>query len=284
MATIDEDNYTGTKTDTLIITASILVRHAPTLSSIVDGSVQVLWPESFTLKGGATLSSDLLLPGTPTIQVNGNPTYALKVGPGSATPTGYTLSLGGGAVVRYIVNHVDAISIPTVAAPPAPTGTRNVTIKNAGQTAGDFATLRNLTLNTGVGNVAVPPGTYGSFTANGGAGFVLGVAGATEPAIYNLQSLTLNSSSTLQVVGPVILTLASGPTIGGTAGNGDHPEWLALNVYSGGVTLNTGATLRAIVTAPSGTVTLNDSATLTGRVTADRFTLNTNALLDDVTP
>ena len=284
VATIDDPNYSGTKTETLVISVSVLVRHAPAISSIVDGSVQVLLPESFTLKGGSTLSGDLLVPGTPTIQVNGSPTYGVKDGVGSATPTNYTLTLGGGAVVRYIVRHVDAIVLPTVAAPPAPAGTRNITIKTAGQTAGDFATLRNLTLNTGVGNVAVPPGTYGSFTANSGAGFVLGVAGATEPAIYNLQSLTLNSSSTLQVVGPVILTLASGPTISGTAGNGDHPEWLALNVYSGGVTLNIGATLRAIVTAPSGTVTLNDSATFTGRVTADRFTLNTNALLDGVAP
>jgi hypothetical protein len=270
----------------LVITIAVLVRYAPTISSIVDGSMQVLMPESFTLKGGAVLSGDVLLLGKPSLVLNGSPTYAgLKYGPGLAAPTNYTLTLGGGAVLRYLVRQVDAIDLPTVAAPPAPTGTRSVTLKSAGQSAGDFATLGNLTLKDGVGAVAVPPGTYGTFSAAGNSGFVLGVAGATEPAIYNLQSLSLSgTSSTLQIVGPVVLTLANGTTIAGAAGSAVHPEWLELNVWSGGVTLNTGATLRAIVSAPTSTVTLNDSATLVGRVAADRFTLNTNGLLDEVVP
>jgi len=243
----------------------------------------MLLPENLSLKGGAALSGDVLVPGTPSLQLNGNPTYAgTKDGPGSATPTNYSLTLGGGAVVRYLVRHIDPISLPTVATPPAPTGTRNVTLNKSGQSVGDFATLRNLTLKDGVGLVAVPAGTYGDFAANGSSGFVLGVAGATEPAIYHLQSLSLSGSSTLQIVGPVILTLANGATISGTAGNASHPEWLTLNVSSGGVTLNTGATLRAVVSAPAGTVTLNDSATLEGRVAADRLTLGTNTLIDDV--
>ncbi len=50
-------------------------------------------------------------------------------------------------------------------------------LNGSGQNPGDFATIRNLTLNGGAGQVAVPPGTYGVFTANGTAGFILGVAG-----------------------------------------------------------------------------------------------------------
>jgi fibronectin type 3 domain-containing protein len=285
-ATVDDPNYAGTKTETLVITIAVLVRHAPTIGSIIDGSMQVLTPESFTLKGGAAFSGDVLVPGVPTLQINGTPTYAgLKYGPGSSTPTNYTVTLGGGAVLRYLVRQVDAIDLPTVAAPPAPSGNRNVTLKSAGQSAGDFATLGNLTLKDGVGAVAVPAGTYGAFIASGNSGFILGVAGATEPAIYNLQSLSLSgANSSLQIVGPVTLTLANGATIAGTAGDAAHPEWLELRISSGGVTLNAGATLRAIVSAPSGAVTLNDSAMLVGRVAADRFTLNTNGLLDEVVP
>ena len=284
VATINTANYTGTKTDSLIITVTALVRHAPTLGSIVDGSVQVLLPENESLKGAAALSGDLLLPGTPVLKLNGSPTFVGMVdGFGSATPANYTLTLGGGAVLRYIVRHVDAIDLPVVATPPAPaaTATRNVTLTSSGQSAGDFATLRNLTLKSGAGIVAVPAGTYGAFVASGGTGFVFGVAGATQPAIYNLQSLTLSGSSTLQVVGPVILTLANGTTINGAAGNAAHPEWLTLNVSSGGVALDKASTVRGVVNAPTGTVMLNDGATLEGRVAADRLTLNTNALLDE---
>jgi len=285
IAVIDDANYTGTETDTLNITITALVRHAPTLEGIVDGSVQILSPDNLALKGSTSISGDLLFRGTPAIKLNGSPIFAgTKDGPGSATPTNYTITLGGGSVVRYLVRHVDPIALPVVNAPAAPAGTRSVTLSNSGQSAGDFATLRNLTLNGGAGTVAIPAGNYGAFTANGSSGFVLGVAGGTEPAVYNLQSLTLNGSSTLQVVGPVILNLANGPSLSGTIGNSVHPEWLEVRVYSGGFKLNSYATCHGVVIAPAGTVVIGGYATLHGRVSSDGLTLNLNALLDEAAP
>ena len=172
--------------------------------------------------------------------------------------------------------------LPEAFAPPAPAGTRNVTLNTSSQTAGDFATLRNLTLNSNVGQVAIPPGTYGSFSANGNSGFVLGVAGSAVPAVYNLQGLTLNSSSTVQIVGPVILTVANSVAFNGVAGNSTHPEWLVLQISSGGVTLNTGSTVYANVFAPNGTVTINSA--LFGVVSSDRLTINSNGALTQPTP
>ncbi|HEY4248256.1 MAG TPA: rhamnogalacturonan lyase B N-terminal domain-containing protein [Lacunisphaera sp.] len=282
VATINDANYEGTKTDTLVITITALVRHAPVFNGIVDGSVQMLLPENLTLNGSASLSGDLLVPGTPALKLNGSPMLAgTKNGPGVATPTNYTVTLNGGAVVRYFVRRVDAIPLPAVAAPTAPTGTRTVSINNSGQSAGNFATLRNLTLNNGGGQVVVPPGAYGNFIANSGS-FVLGVAGATEPAVYSLQNLTINGNVTLKIAGPVILTLANGVTFNGAAGNSAHPEWFTLQIYSGGVTLNGNGTLYGTIIAPNGTVTLN--AALHGIVSSDRLILNGNALLDEPTP
>jgi len=280
VATIDDVNYAGTKTDTLGVTIAALVRHAPVFNGIVDGSVQVLLPESMALNSNASLSGDLLVPGTPALQLNGSPMLVgTKNGPGATTPTNYMVTLNSGSVLRYLVRRVNAIALPTVAAPTAPAGTRSVTINSSGQSAGNFATLRNLTLNSNVGQVVLPPGAYGNFTANSGSSFVLGVAGATEPSVYCLQNLTINSSATLQIAGPVILTLANGVTFNGTAGNAAHPEWFTLQIYAGGVTLNSNAALHGTVIAPSGTVTLN--ATLHGTVSCDRLTLNSNALLDE---
>ena len=59
---------------------------------------------------------------------------------------GNTASIENGLTTR-----TDATAMPMVAAPPAPTGTRNVTINNAGQSIGDFAALKNLTLNGNIG-------------------------------------------------------------------------------------------------------------------------------------
>ena len=146
-------------------------------------------------------------------RINGNPTFAGTIaGTGGTSPTGYQITLNGNCSLRYLRTRTAPVSLPTVAAPPQPAGTRSVTINNTGQSIGDPATLRNLTLNGNVGQVTVPPGTYGTFTANGGSGLVLGVAGGLQAVNYNLQNLNLNGSSTLKVVGPVILTLANGFT------------------------------------------------------------------------
>src|SRR5207244_3914676 len=121
-------------------------------------------------------------------------------GNGAATPTSFEVTLNGNAALRHVVRRTDAATLPAVAPPPAPAGTRSVALNFPGQSAGDFATVRDLTLNGTAGDVTVPPGIYGDFTANGSGGFTLGIGGATEPAIYCFQHLTLAGAARLQVV------------------------------------------------------------------------------------
>ncbi len=280
VATSRSPDYTGSVTGTQIITVTALVRHAPTLNGELDGSIQVLSAEGITLNGNAAVTSDLLVPGMPAVKLNGHPDYAGTIdGSGAATPTNFAITLNGNSTLRHIVRRTEPIAMAVVAAPPAPAGTRNVTLNKASDSPGDFSTLRNLTLNGSAGQVEVPPGTYGDFTANGSSSFVLGVAGSSTPAVYNLQNLALNGNSRLVIAGPVVLTLANGTTLNGSVGSPDHPEWLSLEVAGGGVTLNGGASFDGFVVAPSGTVTINGNSHLTGNVEADRLTLNGNGVL-----
>ncbi len=285
VAMIDDPVYTGSASGTFTITITALVRHAPSLNGDIDGSVQMLLGENVALNGGAGVYRDLLAPGTPQVVLNGTPDYGGTLdASGDVSPSNYTVTLNTSTLLRHVVRRVDAITLPEVAAPPVPPGTRDVTMNATGQSIGDFATLRNLTLNNNVGQIPVPPGTYGVFAANSGSGFTLGVAGASEPAIYNLQSLTLNSGASVQIVGPVILTLGTGLTINGAVvGNVDHPTWLTLQVASGGVTLNSGATLHGVVIAPDGAVVLNNG-TLHGRLSANGLTINSHGLLTESQP
>ncbi len=285
VATITDPSYSGTASGTLVVTTTALLRHAPTMNGDIDGSVQVLLPEATTLNGNAAISGDLLVPGTPSVQLNGHPFYGGTLdGAGATSPSNYTITLNGNALLRHLVRRIDALTMPTVSAPPSPTGTRSVSINTAGQSAGDYATLRNLTLNSNVGNYTVPAGTYGTFTANSGTGFVLGVAGATTPSVYNFQSLTLNSNSQIQVVGPVVIVLANGTSLNSGAGSSAHPEWLVIKSAAGSVTLNSNVTLYGSVIAPSGTVTINGNSTINGTVVADRLTTNGNGLLHEAIP
>lgn len=280
VATIDDPNYVGTATGKLVIGITALVRHAPNLGGELDGSMQMLTGENLTLNGGVVVSGDLLVPGTPNLRLNGHPTLVdTREATGSVDPADYTVTLNGSAMARYLVRRVDPIPLPTVAAPGTPTGTRSVVINRSSDPTGDFATVRDLTLNGNVGAIAVPPGTYGSFTVNGGSALVLGIPGSAQPSVYELQRLTLNGRANLQVVGPVILRLASGVVLNGNVGTSTDASLLTLEFASGGVTLNGNANVFGTIVAPNGTVLINGNAAVHGSVSADRLTINGNGVL-----
>jgi hypothetical protein len=284
VATVEDTNYTGVASETLRITTTALVRHAPTLKGAVEGSLQVLSGESIAVNNGAMLSGDLLLPGLPVLQVHGSPTLAgVRSGLGAATPDDYAVTINQGAVLRYVVNRVDAVTLPTVALPPLPSGTRDVTLDRSTSVLGDPTTIGALTLTDKAGNVAIPAGTYGAVTVNGDATLVLGAADAAEPAVYNLQSLTVTGRGRVQVVGPVVINLPSGATFDGQAVIGAPSGRMTLNVASATVTsLNHTAVFYGSLVSPMGTIELNGAAAVHGTVVADRLILGSNALLEDV--
>ncbi len=261
---------------------AVVVRHAPSLNGngLIEGSVQQLLGENVTINGGFTTTGDFLVPGTPSIRVNGKPSFSGTVpGSGSTSPSGYQVMLNGNCSLNYLRTRTAPVALPTVAAPPRPSGSRNITISSAGQSIGDAATLRDLTLNGDVGQFLIPPGTYGNFIANGGSGLTLGIAGAINPSVYNLQNLTLNGQSRIDLAGPVILTVANGFTGNGLVGSTNHPAWLQLQIASGGFTLNGGCTVHGSVTAPAGTVIINGNSLLVGMVQCDRLTLNSGGIV-----
>jgi hypothetical protein len=239
--------------------------------------------EDLTINGGGSVSGDLLLPGSPTIRQNGKPSLGATVaGTGSTQPNSYQVTLNGNAHVGRLVTRTDLISMPSVTTPPRPSGARDLAIDRTGQSLGDVTTLRNLTLNNTAGVITLLAGTYGQVTVNSGAVLQLGIAGATEPAVYNLQGLTLNGQSELRVVGPVVLNLATGLTLNGSAGSADHPTWLTVNVATGAVTLNGGGAFYGVLRAPSSTITLNGNTRLRGALAADRLTLNGGATVQAI--
>lgn len=273
VVTVTDSNHSSTGSATLTIQAVTVVRHAPSLNGGVEGSIQQLLPESVTLNGSAWISGDLLVPGTPVVSLQGHPTYAGTIDDaGRPDPANYSVVLNGGAVLRHVVRRINPLTLPTVALPPAPTGTRDVALNNSRQSAGDFTTVRDLTLNGNVGSVGLPPGTYGTVVVNGNSVLVLGIADATEPTVYNLQALTVNGSAQIQIVGPVVLTLANSTTLSGNIGAAAHPEWLVLRVASGGATINGRATFNGSMVAPDGTITVNGD--LNGTTISDRLIVN----------
>lgn len=284
-AVIDDPNYAGATTDTLAITITALVRHAPTINGAIDGSVQVLLGENIVLNGNAWMSGDLLVAGMPSLRLNGLPMIAGTTDEdGATTPNNYSVTLNGKSVLRYLIRRIDPIAMTPVAPPPLPTGTRSVTLNSPTDNPGSFDTLRDLTLNGNAGTVAIPAGTYGQLTANANTTLVFGHAGATQPDVYNLQGLTLNGGSRLRIAGPVVLLLANGITVNGAFGDAPHAQWLTVAIAHGGLTVNANGAVAGYVLAPSGTITINGGGTLTGEVITDRLTINGNGELSEPAP
>ena len=256
---------------------AVIVQHAPGLNcgGEINGSLQQLNGENVTLNSGFEMTGDLLVPGTPTVVVRGRPFYSGTVpGDGSSAPSGYDVTLDGYCSFHYLRTRTTPVTLPSVPAPPSPTGTRKVNINRPGQSYGNAGTLLDLTLSGNAGLISVPPGTYGDFAANGCSGLVIGIAGATQPAAYNLQNLTLAGNSRLKVVGPVILTVANGFNVNGCVGHFKNPSWLQLNIASGNLTLNCGAVLYGLVAVPNGKVAIDGNSRLVGRVASADFDLN----------
>lgn len=260
----------------------VTVRHAPSLNGPgrIEGSAQQLLGENVTFNGRFTLTGDLLVPGTPALRIKGSPVFSGVVpGTGSRSPKAYQVMLNGRVSLRYLRTRTTPVSLPKVPPPPAPTGKRSVKITAAGQSIGNPATLRNLTLNGNARQIAVPAGTYGNFIANGGSGFTFGVAGATKPSVYHLQNLTFNGNAKLQVLGPIVLTVAKGFTANGILGTTNQSTWLQLQLSGGGLTLNGGSFVHASVSAPAGTVIINGNSCLIGTVKSDRLIINGNGCI-----
>lgn len=259
---------------------AVVVRHSPLINGTVDGSIRMLLPENTTIYRGAVITGDLLVPGTPTVRLNGQPTYGGTIDDvGNASPTNYQITLNGNARLGHVVRRVDPIAMRTVDKPTAPTGTLDLHFTTPTEMVESWPGVRNLTLSDQADVRTVPAGSYGQFSAEAGTGFILGVAGATEPSVYSFQSLALDAQTSLQVVGPVIVTLGRGLTLLSSAGNPDHADWLTLNVARGGVRLFGGSSLSAFVTAPKGIVLVSGNSRLCGKVTSDRLIVVGNGII-----
>ena len=266
-----------------------VVRHSVTLlnSGRVEGSLWQLLPEDVTLDGTDTITTDLLVPGTPVVLHSHPATYGgTLVGTENPEPSDYTITIKGSASLRHVVARTNPIELENVSAPPAPVGTRDVSIQNAGGTIGDPTTLRNLSISGNAPTIAVPPGTYGQFSVAGRNVLVFGDASSQTPTVYNLEELTLTGSSELRLAGPVVLTVKNRVTLSGsTLGAAADPKRLLLKIATpltdaeDALKVSGSAVLYGIVRAPQGTITIEGTGRVRGTVSCNYLFVNGNGVL-----
>ena len=111
--------------------------------------MQMLLGESVVLNGGAVITHDLLVPGTPTVHAHGGATFAGVVeGDGETLPTNYSVTLANESNLRYLRTRSGTSPLPEIQPPQPSAGTRDVTLNIPGANPGDWSTIRDLRLNT----------------------------------------------------------------------------------------------------------------------------------------
>ncbi len=281
-ATVTDPNYRGSATGTLRVSTTAVVREAPQVLGGIAGSVQVLAARDVALAGNAWIEGDLLVPGTPALELNGQPVFgALRQGPGAAEPADYRVTLAGNAALRALVVRIDPAASALPVAPASPAGTRDLVLTQRGPSIGDASTLRDLSLAGNAGEVALPPGVYGNVSAAGRTGIVVGTAGGTVPTVYELQSLVLGGDSRLVIAGPVIIRVNHRVELLGSVGSPQQPELLRLELFQGEAILDSRSVVGGHLVAPAAKLVLRARAEWHGRVAAGELEIGPGAALID---
>jgi len=290
-ASSNEGNETPAVADPLpaTITDAVVSRHKPTLNGgHIEGTLRVLLGESFTIGGTSQITSDLYLPGTPTIQLSGAARYAGTISDGGVTsPANYTVSLSGDVdLPGHIHTNVDPIQLPAdfPASIPAASGTRTVAIHSQSDIAGigSWQTVRDLSVSRSGLTVNVPPGNYGTFTVNGNSrlNFTAGT--------YNFaNTFNLDGSASIQATGFVVINVAKSLTVTSGAlvlGSYTSPGDVRLNVLGPSVNVNGSSQISGLLRADNAQVSISGIAQIRGQVIADSITLNGGKVIGSVWP
>ena len=248
-------NFHGNNTETNSYSSSAaLVGGNPNLS---DSGGNVGTNGNLTEGGGADIYGTLSTPRVGIGDCSSGNVSALSSS-GGATVNGHNPPLPGD-----IVNLPQAV---TMAPPPVPAGVPTTSFNGNGQ----------ILLNgASVGNV----------TVDANSTLTLGAPGVTS--VINVNSITINGSATIQILGTVILNVVgTGQTTpidftGGSVSNNsfDPTTFQVLYAGTGNVKLNGGAHTTALVYAPNAAASFNGGGDFYGSVIANTVDDNGGAQL-----
>lgn len=240
-----------------------------------------MFGSGFNLNSGLTIDGMLRVPGMPEIRVNGGGMMPpLELAGGSADPSNYRITLNHGVSIGGIVRAQDPADLPAAPAPAAGAGTRHVQLNQPGDSPGDFATLRSLTINAQGATVTLPPGKYDRITLNGASTVILDAGTVAAPALYEIQQIDLNGGSRIDATGPVELRLKNSLNANGYIGRAARPEWLEMSISAGSFTLNSQSAFHGTAIVPGGSLTVNGGSLLHGLAFTHRLTLNGGGVIE----
>lgn len=209
---------------------------------------------------------------------------------GDPLPTDYDILINNSSYIEgKIYRRSEPRTLPTVAQPPPKANNNSINFNWAADpnrtvdpnpptsSPASFNARSNAI-------VTAKPGNYGNVTVQNTAKLILGDANnPNNVQYYTFDSLELSGSSSLEIVGKVVITINY--STGGKSfktsnsvnvGNPAHPDWLQLNVYSSAppsdtirhVEVSGAGNFYGQVNAPTGLAKIGNSGMFRGSITA----------------
>lgn len=176
---------------------------------------------------------------------------------GGTSPANYTFKfLSDTYIEGKVYRRANAPAVPTITLPT------------------DLVFRGNVTLSSG--NRTLEGGHYGSVSVSGTSSVLrLGVAGSATPTVYRFDTLSLTRGR-VEILGPVIVTVANGFTVGSSMimGNSSDPGRLQLQMFAGNLSVE--GDLFARVIAPTSKVSVGNGGYMNGSLVAREMEIAPN--------
>lgn len=264
--------------------AGVMVSAIAKMNGEIIGDTQLLKNNAFNWNGSTDFVGDLYLPGTPTFRGNtfqNNPgSITIVTGTGSVNPAGWEFRIDNGSITGKIYTRTDPdysglsdkdqAYIEYILGINPNLATNSLTVITTGTT--DLSINGNKTFS------ATTSANFDDVTVGG----TLKLGNPNTTTYYNFNSLTVNGSGQVELLGPVVLSFKNSTTLNNVVGTSVvvsgttqalHPDWLTIYSQSS-LTINGGGGIYGKKIVSNSSVEINGFITLSEGIIANTVGVN----------
>lgn len=263
---------------------AIVTKHGAQVHGVIEGSLVALEETAdVSVDRTARISGDLMLPREKAAPVTTAPGLSNVTAQNSKISARAKIAVADSTSVKGKQKVVSGFAVPRTAAPAQPKGKDAIILKTEKDKDPNFKNLKDLTVKQSKRVVILPAGNYGEIAVDSGR-LQLGRKGSLTRDRYYFQSLAVGADGSVELLGPVVVTVGHLGSIQGKLGSDRFTNYLDLRVASGAVTLGADTEIHGVVTATESAVTLGQRVKVRGGIICDQAVVESTARFTGVQP
>lgn len=263
---------------------AIVTTHGAQVHGVIEGALVALEDTAdVSIDRTATISGDLILPMEKSAPSTVAPDLVDAKAKNPKVSSHAKIAVADATAVKGKQKAVAGFTLPKTQSPALPKGRAAVVLKTEKDKDPDFKNLKDLTVKQSKREVVLPAGSYGDIAVDSGR-LQLGHRGALTRDRYYFQSLTVGKDASVELLGPVVVTVGHLGSVQGKLGNDRFTNYLDLRVAAGAVTLGADSEIHGVVTATDSAVSLGQRVKVRGGIVCDTASVESTARFTGVHP